>query len=128
MIYEYECPKCGLIFEEVRSYEERNNVFHCEVRAVKLISTSINTEKDLAYNFVSNSFGKPVHIRSKAHYNSLLKQNNMVSLTKEEIRTIKKPDNSYKKKQFVKRVSNKLQDAGLAKHVPNMMKDCFIKK
>ena len=84
MLYEYECPICGKEFTEFRSVSERNNVFCCGTRAIKLISLP-NTDKDKAYEFETDAInGKPIDIRSKAQYKRLLKENHIADASPRE--------------------------------------------
>src|SRR3990167_8535594 len=84
MIYEYSCSKCGKVFEEFRSFIDRNNVTHCGKQAIKLISLP-NTDKDLSYNFNTDIFGgKQIQVRSKGHYKELLRQHKMLDASPKE--------------------------------------------
>lgn len=85
MLYQYHCQNCGKEFEEFRMYEERNNVFHCGARALKMIG-QVNTHKDLQYSFTTEMFGKPVQIASKGHYKRLLKQHGLADASIQECR------------------------------------------
>jgi putative FmdB family regulatory protein len=83
-IYEYCCEICDREFEEYKSITERNEVFCCGKRATKLIG-NINTHKDRAYNFTTEMFnGKLIEVRSKGHYNRLLKQHGIIDASQKE--------------------------------------------
>ena len=40
-IYEYRCPECGIKFEQIQEYEQRDEVTcpHCKVQVTRLMST-----------------------------------------------------------------------------------------
>lgn len=84
MIYEYSCEICGRIFEEFKSIEQRNNVFCCKRRAVKIISLP-NTTKDKAYEFTTEMFdGKPIEVRSKEQFKRMLKKHGIADASPRE--------------------------------------------
>ena len=83
--YEYECVVCGKNFDEFRFYKDRDNVFHCEKKAVKLIS-QVHCVKDLSYNFTTEVFnnGRPTHITSSGQYKRLLKDHRLLDASMSE--------------------------------------------
>lgn len=112
-LYEYECVKCGEIFEKFTSVENRNNVKHCDVRADKLICSNMYTDADQSYMFQTSIFGgKPMQIRSKTHYREMLKQNNMPDASPVECLQegrIKKKARKVEDSMRIKKTADKLQ-------------------
>uniref|UniRef100_A0A6M3ILV3 Uncharacterized protein n=1 Tax=viral metagenome TaxID=1070528 RepID=A0A6M3ILV3_9ZZZZ len=76
------------------------------------------TNRDLMYHFTTPIFNNHMtEIHSKRQYNKLLKENKLVSITKNELQTIKPKDNAEKnRKETVKKVAQKLRNDGVAKH------------
>lgn len=122
MIYEYSCEVCGRFFEEVRSYQERNNVYCCGIQAAKLISCP-STDKDKAYSFTTEMFdGKPVEITSKGQYKRLLKQHHIADAS------IKECHQQADKCRRNNEISHQLQVRQRAKVVGEKLKQANVVK
>lgn len=105
-------------------------MFHCGVRSVKLLARNVYTDKDLAYNFVTNKFGKPVSVHSKAQYKSLLKANGLMDASPKEgydhamfRRKIIENDDRVRRKRIAEKISKKLGQECLLKYVPGAIKE-----
>jgi hypothetical protein len=102
---------------------ETHEFFHCLKKAQR-IYTEPYVERDLRWNYTSYNFGKPVDIHSKRQYDRLCKENNLVSMTPSEIRSIKPPKNDTKITNMTKRIIDKTHNSGIdIKHIPGMFKN-----
>jgi len=82
------CKECN---QEAKAVYKYNGDYLCKECFLKKPSKNsfgnINTHKDLAYNFTTEVFdGKPVVIRSKRQYRTLLKQHGMADASIKECR------------------------------------------
>ena len=80
MIYEYQCPKCGDVIEDVRTLEEgfKKRVLcrRCRKWATKIFSKFVaDTWKP---HWEHNIAANPVKVESKRQYREILKQNDLV--------------------------------------------------
>ena len=124
MIYQYQCRLCLREFEEYNSIGERDKAFCCGVIAQRLISTpQIMSEEK--YQHTSYSFSKPTWVHGRKHYNELLKQNGLVKLTNEELKTVKRDKDpvKQKRKSIVKKMVNRMRQDGVLHAVPSFFKD-----
>lgn len=85
MIYEFQCIICDKHFDIVQRMNEEHKAFHCGIEALR-VWTVPRTDKDLAYNFVTESFGKPIQINSKSKYKNLIKRNGFMDASPKEVR------------------------------------------
>lgn len=129
MIYQYSCNgKCKRIFDEQRSYENRNEVFCCGIRSSKHICLSpsvFNETRDYNFTAMPGRFGKNgVEVRGRSHYKELTKQHGLADCSLKEAMSVKpKTDNGYKRKEVCSKAMNRIASEGLAGHVKGFMKD-----
>lgn len=104
--------------------EDRDQVMCCCVLAERVVVNEFLTDPDLAYQFNTQVFGKqPKWIYSRAQYKRLLKENKMVDASPKECMQIKPHDNTYKRRQVVKKMTEKMRADGVLSHVPSFLKD-----
>ena len=120
MLYEYECPECHKKFELFLSVDQRDSVNCCGVKCIRFIS-NFHTNDDLMYQFNADYFGnRPVNIYSRSQYKGLLKQHGLADCTIKDCLSVKKKkDSDYKpeRKKLAEKISKRLHQEGLAKHV-----------
>ena len=85
MIYEFQCIICGKYFDIVQRMNDTHKAFHCGIEAQR-IWTIPSTDKDLAYNFITESFGQPIQINSKSQYKGLIKQYGFADASPREVK------------------------------------------
>jgi putative FmdB family regulatory protein len=91
-MYDFECEKCGKVFELFKHMEENPEVWCiCGGKATQHLSC-FQTAKDKLFDFVDvHTTGKPIHFSSKRQWESHLKQHGKYQLTKEDIKRLKEP-------------------------------------
>ena len=85
MTYEFQCLICNKHFDTVQRMDEEHKAFHCGIEAERVWSIP-STDKDLSYNFVTESFGKPIQINSKSQYKGLIKKHGFMDASPKEVR------------------------------------------
>ncbi len=134
MLYQYQClGKCGREFDELRSYENRNEVFCCGVRSLKFICGNpqvFNETKDYQFTAPPGRFGKTgVEVRGRDHYKKLMKEHGLADASLKECISVKpKKDDGFKRKQAVGKVMKKIKDEGLSGSVSGFAKDVLKMK
>lgn len=134
MLYEFICAgKCGRAFEEIRSYEERNKVFCCGIKAIKLICsnpTTFNETRDYQFTAPPGRFGKcGVEVRGRDHYKQLMKENGLADASIKECMSVKsKKDDGFRRKQVMKKVNKRISEEGLSGVVPSFTKNVLKMK
>ena len=135
-LYDYFCEVCKKEFEELMPYSMRKDVYCCGQRAVKCISL-VNTHKDLGYNFVTEMFnGKPIQVRSKGHYQSLLNKYDMVDASRKECKQhakfrkgIVEETHKYEIKKRTDKFAETVHKEGIAKEAEQILKKmCKVRK
>jgi len=123
MIYPYQCILCGKKYEVVQQMNAPHEYYCCGMRCER-IWTNPHTNRDLMYHFNTPIFNnRTTEIHSKRQYDRLLKENKLVSITRNELQTIKPKDNAEKsRKETVKKVAQKLHSDGLSKHFPSYVR------
>jgi putative FmdB family regulatory protein len=73
VLYDYKCLKCGRVFEEFSSLEDRAKTkCSCGGDAVQIIK---HIGKDWFHPFISEDFnGEPIEVTSKKRYRELCKE------------------------------------------------------
>lgn len=112
MIYVFSCGKCGRLFERIQGINDDHRADHCGSSARRVFTVPF-TNKDLMYNFLDvTSFKKPVNIHSKRQYDSLLKKEGRVQVSRDDLKGIKLPDPKPRIKKFAKEMAKKIYDKG----------------
>ena len=132
MNYQYECIVCQKVFEQISSYAERYNVFHCGKRCIKYISSNIHIHDDMMYKFTGEFKGEKVDIHSKRQYNRILKEKRLVDVTVPEVNSVRKKQTSLKNKHDLNKLSDRIQERvakdGLTKHLDPLIRKCSTKQ
>jgi len=128
MIYSFKCVICGEEFDEFQKINDEHIAFHCGIKADR-VYTIPYTNKDLMYQFKTNIFNNRItEIYSKRQYNRLLKENGLMTLTTEELRTMKPKDKGEKKrKETAKRICNRLREGNALKAFPSFAKKYYTR-
>jgi len=118
MIYPFRCLICNKEFDIIQPMSAEHKAFHCGIEAQRV--WSVNTDKDLAYNFTTEMFdGKPIEIHSKRQFKHLLKVHNMADASPKECfqeakfrKKINEEDYSIQRKQTAENIYCKMKDRG----------------
>lgn len=128
--YVYYCSKCGKTLEIQQGMNDEHSYTHCGTSSTRIF-TPFYTDKDLLYNFDTNIFGrKTKFVHSRTQYKRLLKSNGMVDATVRECLQVKpsKDPTKYSRYKVAKRITERLHQDGIAKHVGSFAKRYFVKK
>ena len=118
MTYPFRCIICDTEFDIVQPMNIEHKAFHCGIEAQRI--WGFNTDKDLAYNFVTEMFdGKPIQIHSKRQFKGLLKVYGMVDASPKECcdearfrKRINKEDYSRDRRKTAENIYHKMKDRG----------------
>jgi len=128
MIYTYKCILCGHVHDIVQKMNDVHEYYCCGMRCERIWDV-FHTNRDLMYQFKTRFNNHTTEIHSKRQYNRVLKDNGMVQVTSDEIRSVKPKDNAEKpRKDLINRVSKKLHSEGLGKAFPKYIKDFYGRK
>jgi hypothetical protein len=84
MNYTFKCAVCSEEFDVVQPMNMIHTALHCGTPSKRV--WGCNTEKDLAYNFTTDAFGKPEVIYSRNQYRKFLKDNGAVDASIKEVK------------------------------------------
>jgi hypothetical protein len=102
-LYEYVCDRCGTMFDEFKFVKDRNDVFHCGIKATKLLG-QVYTDPDLSYTGKTELFGGTKYIHSKSQFKRLLSNNNLVDASPSECRQEAKMKKKSREKDFQRNI------------------------
>ena len=85
MTYEFECIICNEHFDCIQRINDEHKAFHCGVEA-RRVWCVLNTDKDLTYSFVTESFGAPLQINSHRQYKRLIKKHGFCDASPREVK------------------------------------------
>jgi len=111
------------------SMNDDHKAYHCGFEAER-IWTLPYTNRDLMYQFKTGVFNnRTTEIYSKRQYNRLLKDNGLMTMTTEELRTMKpKVQDKEKRKSLAKKICARMQEGSVMKDLVPFMKKYYSKK
>ena len=109
--YDYECSKCGKVFEFFKRMEEEPLVWcMCGGKATQLLSL-VSTHKDKLYEFsIQDSKGQNIEFRSKGQFEKYLKDNHKYQIIHNKDFDIEKKRIDTNQKDIMKRETRKVAE------------------